>query len=178
MTDHSPAILASRIHTPGCPWSWTFDCEDDLSLLREEDEEAAEMLDAKVRWAFEKGLPPTENSNRHDRRRVTHRCPVGDRVLELDDNGFTDDRPMPWAGELYAESHDCRTLYRLYFVERRAEWAGETDEIVASGLGSKPVAEDASWTSDDQTRTIRDAMHSGIERCVNVRRVWRRWNTT
>ncbi|MEV6333479.1 hypothetical protein AB0M12_02070 [Nocardia vinacea] len=102
---------------------------------------------------------------------------MGDRVAAMPGQQFDDQTPMPWTGELYAESHDNRTLYRLYFIEGRKTWTSVTDEIVGSGVGSKPVDETTGWRSDDQTREIHDAMVSGVTRCSNIGKHWRRWNT-
>ncbi|WP_156959304.1 hypothetical protein [Nocardia sp. BMG51109] len=84
---------------------------------------------------------------------------------------------MPWTGELYAESHDGRIQYRLYFIERRPGWHQVTDEIIGSGIGGKPVDETADWNSGVQTREIHDAMVSGVARCENTRKRWRRWKS-
>ncbi|RBO92478.1 hypothetical protein DFR74_103121 [Nocardia puris] len=87
------------------------------------------------------------------------------------------DLPLPWTGELYAESHDRRTMYRLYFIEARPTWMAVTDEVVASGIGAKPAWDDPDWSSEVQTRQIHDAMLSGVTRCGNVRKRWRRWDS-
>lgn len=177
VSNYPPAVLASRIHQPGCPWVWTSECTEGLAATRFVDEEAVEILIAKANRAHRLGLPPVENSNRDDRRQVTHRCPVGDQVLRREDHGFNKERPMPWTGELYAASEDERTLFRLYFAERRSTWTGPTTDIIGCGIGIKPVAEDTAWTSADQTSDIKDAMDSAVTYCVNTQRVWRRWNT-
>lgn len=84
---------------------------------------------------------------------------------------------MPWTGELYAESEDGQTLFRLYFAERRSSWAPPTTDIVGCGVGTKPVAENTDWTPDQQTDSIWNAMNSAIDFCINTRFVWRKWNT-
>lgn len=178
MTDSMDSALRSKIHQPGCPWSWTSECIEQFERLRSEHIEVAEMFSAMIRRARERGLPPTQNNNHVPRPpHPTHRCPVGDRVRDLPDFAFDDQvRPMPWVGELYAESVDGRTLYRLYFIESRPGWVATTDEIYASAIGEKPVGADGGWTSDDQTADIHSAMISGTQRCDNCRKVWRRWN--
>ncbi|WP_204806308.1 hypothetical protein [Mycobacterium riyadhense] len=177
MTEYAPAVLASRIHLPGCPWLWTHECQDDFARCRQIDEEAVDMLIAQARRAYTDGLSPRENSNHDGYRQVSHRCPVGDQVLARDNHGFTNKRPMPWTGELYAESDDGRTLFRLYFAERRPVWGPPTTDIIGCGVGTKPVAEDTGWTSDQQTDSILNAMNSAITFCVNTKHVWRKWNT-
>ncbi|WP_024444931.1 hypothetical protein [Mycolicibacterium iranicum] len=155
---------------------WTSECTEAFATTRQLDEEAAEMLIAKARRAHRHGLPAVENSNSAARRHPSHRCPVGERVAESGDHEFTSERPMPWTGELYAASADERTLFRLYFAERRSEWAAPTTDIVGCGIGSKPVSEDTDWTSNDQTADIREAMESAVTYCTNTQRVWRKWN--
>ncbi|MFR9767074.1 hypothetical protein [Nocardia sp. SC052] len=173
-------VYMSRIHTPGCPWSYTSECDEQFHKLRIEDEEAAELLEAQARRAYRTGLPPQENNADPNRKGwPTHRCPVGERVKDLKGSKFEDGRwPMPWTGELYAESSDNRTLYRLYFIEMRPEWGPPTEKIIGSGIGSKPVSETTDWTSLDQTWDIHDAMYSGVTTCENVRARWRRWETS
>lgn len=177
MTDRG-AVLASRIHFPGCPWHWSQECEDDIRQHREDDEEAIELLLALARQAYRSGLEPVQNSNQTGARNPTHRCPVGGQVRHLPDHGFSTQNPMPWVGELYAESTDCQSLYRLYFIERRPEWEPPTTDIVGSKVGWKPVSEGTDWTSEDQTRDILAAMRSGSTFCRNTQHVWRRWDTT
>lgn len=177
MTKHTAKELASRIHQPGCLWGWSAEGTEQIAELRARDPEAADMLVVQTMRAYEEGLPPRENTNKDGHRHASHRCPVGSQVQKLPDHGFSAQRPMPWTGELYAESADCRTLFRLYFLERRETWKSSTNEIVASGVGEKPVDEDTDWTSDDQTRDIHEAMKSGITRCENLKHVWRPWNT-
>jgi hypothetical protein len=177
VTDHTPAVLASRIHQSGCPWIFTHECTEDFTTSRQIDEEAVEMLIALTLRAHREGLPPRENTNLEEPRQPSHRCPVGNQVLARADNGFTIDRPMPWTGELYAESEDRRTLFRLYFAERRPVWDPPTTYIVGCGVGTKPVAEDTGWTPDEQTDSILNAMNSAITFCANIGDVWRRWNT-
>ena len=174
MTGHSPEALASRIHQPSCPWIHTNEHTEDVGQARRMDPEAVDILEALERYAQRSGLPPTENNNHSGRRHPTHRCPVGDRVS---DDEFSDDRPKPWTGELCAQSSDGRMLFRLYFIERRPKWDAPTELIVGCGIGTKPVAEDGSWTSADQTADILKAMNSGIEYCLNTKHVWRRWNS-
>lgn len=117
------------------------------------------MLRAQIKRAFEKGIPATRNNGAPNADGYpTHRCPVGDRVNELTDVKFDSSRPLPWAGELYAESDDGRTMYRLYFIERRADWHQPTDRIIGCGIGSKPVDESTAWSNADQTRDIHVAM--------------------
>ncbi|MVU75998.1 hypothetical protein GPX89_01920 [Nocardia sp. ET3-3] len=136
------------------------------------------MLEAKARRAFTHGFPATTNNENPDRKGYpTHRCPVGERVEQLPDLKFDAERPMPWAGELYAMSEDERTMYRLYFIEQRPGWDKPTDLIIGSGIGVKPVSESSDWASADQTKDIHDAMDSGVTRCENVRARWRRWNS-
>jgi hypothetical protein len=137
-----------------------------------------ELLEAMASRAYRHGLEPEENASTENPRHPTHRCPVGARVADLADHGFSDVNPMPWAGELYADSSDGRTLYRLYFIEERAQWASLTETIVGAGVGSKPVAEDTGWSSAAQTADIHRAMQAGTLSCRNVQRVWRRWNST
>ncbi|QYC54601.1 hypothetical protein PP488_gp43 [Gordonia phage Agueybana] len=173
--DVDPTILASRIHTPGCIWSYSFEATDQLGVLHEDDAEAYDLLMAMTRRARLTGIPPAENNNVEGARHPTHRVPVGRLVLDLPDHNFTKERPMPWAGELYAESSDGQTLYRLYFIERRATPEGVTIEIVGSGVGQKPANDDG-YDPTSQTAEIKDAMHSGIERCLNTKTTWRRWN--
>lgn len=168
------AVLASRIHTAHCPWAYTNECAEDFSSYRRIDAEAIELLEALARRAYRSGLRAQENSNHPQRRHPSHRCPVGDRVA---DGEFSDTRPKPWTGELYATSSDERTLYRLYFMEGRPDWYEQTTVIVACRIGKKPVAEGGSWTSADQTDDIRGAMNSGIEHCLSRRECWRRWNS-
>ncbi|RPA65745.1 hypothetical protein EF294_03125 [Gordonia oryzae] len=139
------------------------------------DSEAYDLLIALTNRARLQGIAPTQNNSLEGVSHPSHRVPVGERVMDLPDHNFTPERPMPWAGELYAESSDQLTLYRLYFIERRATPEGATIEIVGSGLGAKP-ANDATYDPNQQTVEIKDAMHSGIDRCLNMRTTWRRWN--
>ncbi|SIC73997.1 Uncharacterised protein [Mycobacteroides abscessus subsp. abscessus] len=82
---------------------------------------------------------------------------------------------MPWTGELYAESHDQRSLYRIYFIEARPRWTATTDTVLGCGGSSKPViAQDSDHSK--QTVAIRDAMHSGINWCINRPSKWRKWD--
>ncbi|MCA4997141.1 hypothetical protein HWD35_20680 [Tsukamurella tyrosinosolvens] len=102
---------------------------------------------------------------------------MGGRVPDLPGYDFNELRPMPWTGEVYAESSDGERLYRMYFIERRAGWRAPTDMIVGCGTGQKPVREDTTWCSDDQTEDMHSAMKSGVTYCTNVTAKWRRWNT-
>lgn len=173
-----PTVFMSRIHTPGCPWTYTSDCIEQFAELRAKDPEAAELLEAKARLAFTRGFPATTNNENPQKKGYpTHRCPVGDRVKDLPDVKFDDRRPMHWAGELYSMSDDERTMYRLYFIEQRPKWNAPTERIVGSGIGVKPVDEAADWTSANQTQDIHDAMDSGVTTCENTRTRWRRWNS-
>lgn len=179
MATESVYTYMSRIHTPDCPWHYTSECDSAFASLRAADEEAAEILEALARRAFRHGIPPAENNSNPDARGYpTHRCPVGDRVPGLPGSKFAPDRQdMPWTGELYAESSDGRTHYRLYFIERRHSWRPPTEAIVASGIGSKPSNETAGWKPEDQTRDIHDAMVSGVAFCGNTGYKWRRWDS-
>lgn len=179
MANESTYTYMSRIHTAGCPWHYTSECDDHFRDLRTVDEEAADMLAAMARRAFRDGILPAENNGNPGRSRYpTHRCPVGERVAELQDSKFAPDRQdMPWAGELYAESSDGETHYRLYFIERRPNWRPPTEAIVGAGIGSKPTDETTGWKSEDQTREIHDAMVSGVAFCNNTGYKWRRWDS-
>lgn len=172
------ALLRSRIHSPGCNWTYTCEATEELEAIRREDESAYELLLALARRSTTHGLPSSENNNEPNSHHPSHRCPVGDRVPTLDNHGFNDLRPLPWMGELYAESEDGRTLYRLYFIERRPGWAQPTDLIVGSGTSTKPVASGGAWCPADQTNDMRLAMNAGIAYCENLRAKWRRWNST
>lgn len=172
------SVLLSRIHTPGCVWAFTMDCEEQLQMLHSSDAEAYDHLMALRRRATRSGLPPSANNSNDARdRSPTHRCPVGTRVpTDIPDHGFGDARPLPWTGELYAESTDCATLHRLYFIEGRPSWAAATDRVIASGLGSKPSGHPADWNPFMQTRQIYYAMESGVTSCENRHSAWRRWD--
>lgn len=148
-------------------------------MLRQEDEEAAELLEAKARRAYRDGLAPEENNSSPGKTvHPSHRCPVGDHVNSLADSKFKDGSlELPWAGELYAEGSDSKMLYRLYFVERRPTWSPPSDMVVGSGVGRKPIDNSSGWTPVDQTREIHDAMYSGVTFCRNTSSLWRRWNT-
>lgn len=173
-----PTVYMSRIHTPGCAWAYTSDCDDQFAKLRAKDPEAAELLAAKARRAYTHGFPATTNNeNPQTKGYPTHRCPVGKQVQTLPDVKFNEQRPMPWAGELYVMSEDERTMYRLYFIEQRPAWKGTTTQIVGSGIGAKPVSESVGWVSANQTRDIHDAMDSGVTTCENVKTRWRRWDS-
>jgi hypothetical protein len=159
---------------------YSSECDEQFGVLRQEDEEAAEILAALTRRAYRVGLQPEENSSNPTKKVYpTHRCPVGERVRELPDSKFGDGGvDMPWTGELYAEGSDGSMLYRLYFIELRKAWKPPTERIVGSGIGRKPVSEGTGWTPTQQTQEIHDAMHSGVTYCINVGQRWRRWETS
>lgn len=145
-----------------------------MGRIREEDDTAYDQLNALVRMATWDGIPPTRNNNHPSSKSPTHRCPVGDHVeREIPDHGFNPKtRPKPWAGELYAESHDLTKLYRTYFIESRVNWTAETDRVVGSGAGWKSANGEVDHLQ--QTREICDAMNSGVTWCTNRSVKWRR----
>ncbi|OHU23444.1 hypothetical protein BKG77_07215 [Mycobacteroides chelonae] len=169
-------MLISRIHRSGCIWHWTEDGGTAFERIHRGDPSAYEQLTALMRYARMYGLPLGDNSEEETKEsRPTHRCPVGQYVASLPNHGFDDAaKPMPWAGELYAESHDCREQYRLYFIESRLKWHAATDDVVVSGGGSKSVNDDGAHLT--QTKQIKNAMHAGVTWCTHRRTKWRRWN--